>query len=153
MHLQPHLQQISTNVSPSGIYFYIYCANYLARDGPRYGLRTSFGKANRTEVRRSCFGFSKPNRYWGIPKTFFFFTDKIGQRQFTPSRRVKWTLLGGPPRGGLSLDNLTLLVFMHETLTLLRKIRALKIVQETVGVFEVVVDLEHQEITRKRKDS
>ena len=42
----------------------------------------------------------------------------------------------------MSWDNLTLLVFMHETLTLLRKIRALKIVQEDVGVFEVVVDLE-----------
>jgi len=53
----------------------------------------------------------------------------------------------------LSSDNLTLLVFMHEALPLLRKIRALKIVQEDVGVFEVVVDLEHQEITRKRKDS
>ena len=38
--------------------------------GMDFGLR--FGKANRTEV-RSCFGCSKPNRYWGIPKTFFFF--------------------------------------------------------------------------------
>ena len=42
----------------------------------------------------------------------------------------------------MSWDNLTLLVFMHEALPLLRKIRALKIVQEDVGVFEVVVDLE-----------
>jgi hypothetical protein len=39
-------------------------------------------------------------------------------------------------------DNLTLLVFIHEALPLLRKIRALKIVQEDVGVFEVEVDLE-----------
>ncbi len=45
-------------------------------------------------------------------------------------------------RANLSWDNLTLLVFMHEALPLLRKIRALKIVQEDVGVFEVVVDLD-----------
>jgi hypothetical protein len=38
-----------------------------------FGLR--FDKTNRTEV-RNCFGFSKPNRYRGIPKTFFFFTCK-----------------------------------------------------------------------------
>jgi hypothetical protein len=37
-------------------------------------------------------------------------------------------------RVNLSSDNLTLLVFMHEALPLLRKIRDLKIVQETVGV-------------------
>jgi hypothetical protein len=42
----------------------------------------------------------------------------------------------------LSWYNLTLLVFMHEALPFLRKIRALKIVQEDVGVFEVVVDLD-----------
>jgi hypothetical protein len=36
-------------------------------------------------------------------------------------------------RAILSLDNLTLLVFMHEALSFLRKIRALTIVQETVG--------------------
>jgi hypothetical protein len=34
----------------------------------------------------------------------------------------------------LSSDNLTLLVFMDETLSMLRKIRVLKLVQETVGV-------------------
>ena len=37
-------------------------------------------------------------------------------------------------RASLSSDNLTLLVFMHEALPLFRKIRTLKIVQETVGV-------------------
>ena len=37
-------------------------------------------------------------------------------------------------RANLSSDNLTLLVFMHEALPLLRKIRALRIVEETVGV-------------------
>jgi hypothetical protein len=37
-------------------------------------------------------------------------------------------------RVNLSSDNLTLLVFMHEALHFLRQIRALKIVQETVGV-------------------
>ena len=42
----------------------------------------------------------------------------------------------------MSWDNLALLVFMHEALPLIRKIGALKIVQEDVGVFEVVVDLE-----------
>ncbi len=42
----------------------------------------------------------------------------------------------------MSWDKLTLLVFMYEALSFLRKIRALKIVQEDVGVFEVVVDLE-----------
>jgi hypothetical protein len=36
-------------------------------------------------------------------------------------------------RANLSSDNLTLLVFMHEPLPLLRKIRDLKIVQEVVG--------------------
>jgi hypothetical protein len=36
-------------------------------------------------------------------------------------------------RANLSSDNLTLLVFMHEALPLLRKIRALAIVQEAVG--------------------
>jgi hypothetical protein len=34
----------------------------------------------------------------------------------------------------LSSDNLTLLVFMHEALPFLGKIRALAIVQEAVGV-------------------
>jgi hypothetical protein len=34
----------------------------------------------------------------------------------------------------LSSDNLTLLVFMHEALPLIRKIRTLKMVQEAVGV-------------------
>jgi hypothetical protein len=42
----------------------------------------------------------------------------------------------------LSWDNVTLLVFMHESLSFLRKIRPLKIVQETVGVVAVEVDLE-----------
>jgi hypothetical protein len=37
--------------------------------GMDFGLR--FGKANRTEV-RSCFGCSKPNRYWGYRRRFFF---------------------------------------------------------------------------------
>jgi hypothetical protein len=36
-------------------------------------------------------------------------------------------------RARLSSDNLTLLVFMHEALPFLRKIRALTIVQESVG--------------------
>ncbi len=45
-------------------------------------------------------------------------------------------------RANLSWDNLTLLVFMYEALSLLRKIRDLQIVQEDVGVFEVVVDLD-----------
>jgi hypothetical protein len=36
-------------------------------------------------------------------------------------------------RASLSSDNLTLLVFMHEALPFLRKIRALTIVQEAVG--------------------
>ena len=37
-------------------------------------------------------------------------------------------------RANLSSDNLTLLVFMHEALPLLRKIRALKILQESLSV-------------------
>ena len=37
-------------------------------------------------------------------------------------------------RANLSSDNLTLLVFMHESLPLLRKIRSLKILQESLGV-------------------
>jgi hypothetical protein len=37
-------------------------------------------------------------------------------------------------RANLSSDNLTLLVFMHEALPLLRKIRALQIVQESLSV-------------------
>ena len=40
-------------------------------------------------------------------------------------------------RANLSSDNLTLLVFMHEALPLLRRIRALKIVQEAVGTLGV----------------
>jgi len=65
--------------------------------GMDFGLR--FGKSNRTEV-RSCFGCSKPNRYWGIPKTFFFFgrtmispqvlrdehPDRVGKRWRTVKR-------------------------------------------------------------------
>ena len=60
--------------------------------GMDFGLR--FGKTNRTED-RSCFGFSKPNRYWGIPKTFSFFNDKsqmsTDAREEHPRRvRKRW---------------------------------------------------------------
>jgi hypothetical protein len=41
-------------------------------------------------------------------------------------------------RDNLSSDNLTLLVFMDEELPFLRKIRALKIVQEVVGTLGVL---------------
>jgi hypothetical protein len=58
--------------------------------GMDFGLR--FGNVNRTEV-RSFFGCSKPNRYWGIPKTFFFFVR--GRAMITAGAQGRASGAGG----------------------------------------------------------